>query len=92
MSCISSLKYVFITMNKKPLNKTTPFLFTKTNYIILLISLLFLCAGLILMIGGGGENDFDFNKEIFSNQRIVYSPIIIIIGYIGMVFAIFYDE
>ena len=69
-----------------------PFLFTRTNYIILLISLMLLAIGFVLMIGGGGENDFDFNPAIFASQRILFAPIIIIAGYVGMVFAIFYND
>ncbi len=68
------------------------FLFTKNNYKILLISLFVLALGFILMIGGGGQTDFDFNPDIFASQRIILSPIIIIIGYAGMVFAIFYND
>jgi hypothetical protein len=44
------------------------------------------------MIGGGGQTDFDFNPNIFASQRIIFAPIIIITGYIGMVFAIFYND
>tara|TARA_Y100000994_G_scaffold214335_1_gene190075 strand:+ start:230 stop:364 length:135 start_codon:yes stop_codon:yes gene_type:complete len=44
------------------------------------------------MIGGGGITDFDFNEEIFSSRRIVIAPIIVIIGYIGLGFAIFYND
>jgi len=51
-----------------------------------------LCLGFILMIGGGGVTDTDFNPDIFSKQRIVYAPIIIISGYIGMIFSIFYND
>ena len=69
-----------------------PFLFTNKNYTILGISIVLLCLGFILMIGGGAENAFDFNPAIFSFQRIVLAPIIILIGYIGMVFAIFYND
>jgi len=79
-------------MNKIMNKNNSPFLFTKGNYILLIFSLLLLCIGFILMIGGGGDNDLDFNQDIFSNQRIIVSPIIIIMGYIGMVFAIFYND
>jgi len=44
------------------------------------------------MIGGGGVGDSDFNPEIFSSQRIIIAPIVVIIGYIGMVFSIFYND
>ena len=72
--------------------ETEQFLFTDNNYKILLISLFFLALGFILMIGGGGQTDFDFNPNIFASQRIIFAPIIIITGYIGMVFAIFYND
>ena len=79
-------------MKKLNEEQSEPFLFTRTNYIILLISLMFLAIGFVLMIGGGGENEFDFNPEIFSSQRILFAPIIIIAGYVGMVCAIFYND
>lgn len=74
------------------MKQSNKFLFTQSNYIILGISVVLLCAGFILMIGGGGEGDFDFNPKIFSSQRIVIAPIIVIIGYVGMIFAIFYND
>lgn len=44
------------------------------------------------MIGGGGDNEYDFNPEIFSKARIIVSPILIIIGYLGLGLSIFYDR
>ena len=72
-------------------NKNT-FLFNKFNYILLIISIVVISLGFILMIGGGGATDVEFNEEIFSSQRIIIAPIIIIIGYIGLGFAIFYND
>ena len=74
-------------MSKKP-----SFLFAKNNYIILFISIVLICVGFILMIGGGGAGDTDFNPDIFSKQRIVVAPMIILVGYIGMIVAIFYND
>ena len=74
-------------MLKKP-----QFLFDKYNYIILIISLLFIIIGFLLMIGGGGETPYDYNPEIFSPQRIVIAPIVIVMGYIGMILSIFYHD
>ena len=68
------------------------FLFNKFNYILLICSIVIISIGFILMIGGGGTTDFDFNEEIFSSRRIVIAPIIVIIGYIGLGFAIFYND
>jgi len=74
------------------MKKQKQFMFKKNNYKILIISLLILSAGFLLMIGGGASNVDDFNPAIFSTQRIVIAPIIIIIGYIGMIVSIFYND
>tara|TARA_B100000579_G_C22562494_1_gene725025 strand:+ start:425 stop:649 length:225 start_codon:yes stop_codon:yes gene_type:complete len=74
------------------MKKHEKFLFKKNNYKILIISLLTLALGFLLMIGGGASNPDDFNPAIFSMQRIVIAPIIIIIGYIGMIVSIFYND
>ena len=74
------------------MKKQTQFIFKKNNYKILIVSLLILFLGFILMIGGGASNLDDFNPAIFSFQRIVIAPIIIIIGYIGMIVSIFYND
>ena len=74
-------------MNKKP-----NFLFGSNNYTLLLISLVLLCFGFILMIGGGSNNLTDFNPEIFAPRRIIIAPIIIIISYIGVMASIFYND
>ena len=74
------------------MEKENKFLFTKNNYTIFIISFLLLCAGFILMIGGGGVGDADFNPAIFSKQRIVIAPIVILVGYFGMVISIFYND
>ena len=68
------------------------FLFSKKNYLLLIISLLFISVGFALMIGGGGVTNSDFNPEIFSPQRIIYAPIVIIVGYILIGISIFYND
>ena len=68
------------------------FLFNKFNYILLIISIVVISIGFILMIGGGGTTDVEFNEDIFSSQRIIIAPIIVILGYIGLVLAIFYND
>ncbi|MEE2953836.1 MAG: DUF3098 domain-containing protein [Bacteroidota bacterium] len=68
------------------------FLFTKTNYTLLIIGLFFIALGLILMIGGGSEDPNQFNYEIFNFRRLTLSPILILIGFIIEVFAIMYKK
>ena len=41
------------------------FAFKKTNYILLIIGLIFIGLGLLLMIGGGSEDPTKFSYEIF---------------------------
>ncbi len=74
------------------MSQNSRFLFGNKNYLILILSILLICLGFVLMIGGGGVGDSDFNPEIFSSQRIIIAPIVVIIGYIGMVFSIFYND
>jgi NADH:ubiquinone oxidoreductase subunit K len=74
------------------MDQTSQFIFNKKNYIIFIVSLLVICVGFILMIGGESVNNVDFNPEIFSFRRITIAPITIIIGYIGIIIAIFYND
>ena len=70
----------------------SPFLFKHHNYWILCVGLLLLVFGFLLMTGGGGLTDSDFNPDIFSTRRIIISPIIIIMGYLVILFSIFYND
>jgi len=64
------------------------FAFGKDNFIWLGISIVFIFVGFVLMSGGSSPDGISFNPEIFSKQRIVVAPIIIMIGYILMIYAI----
>ena len=76
------------------------FTFRKQNYILLFIGVFLICAGLLLMIGGGSGNPEVFSKEIdgygdyelFDAQRLVIAPILIATGFIVEIFAIMYKE
>ncbi|TVQ75973.1 MAG: DUF3098 domain-containing protein [Flavobacteriales bacterium] len=63
--------------------------FGKRNYIILIAGLLFMIVGYILMSGGGSDDPNVFNPEIFNFQRIRLAPLLIIIGFVIQLFAIF---
>jgi len=73
---------------KSPEIKSAVFIFNRQNYILLLIGLAFILVGFLLMIGGGSDDPNEFNKEIFSPQRITLAPILVITGYIIEIFAI----
>ena len=63
-------------------NKTKKdFLFKKSNYKWLLISIITIGLGFLLMSGGGSKNPNIFNEEIFNFRRIRLAPSIILIGF-----------
>lgn len=63
--------------------------FQPENYKILLIGLAINVLGFILMIGGAATeaNNFDSN-ELFSARRITIAPILIVLGYVVILYAI----
>ena len=76
----------------KKTNKDSKFAFTKNNYIILGVGVLFIIIGLFLMQGGGSEDTTIHNEEeMFGFQRTVLAPICIIGGFIINIFAILYS-
>lgn len=69
--------------------KNNLFAFDKDNYKFLFIGLALNVLGFILMIGGGTEDPNQFNEnELFSPVRITVAPILIILGYVVMLYAI----
>lgn len=71
-------------------NKKQPgFAFTKENYRILIIGVIIVAIGYMLMVGGGAENPNEFHEdEIFSFRRITLSPIVILTGFVVVLYAI----
>ena len=63
-------------------------LYSKTNYLLMGISLLLIVGGFILMSGGGTTDPNVFNEEIFSLSRIRVAPIICVLGFGLMIYAI----
>ncbi|MDD6210242.1 MAG: DUF3098 domain-containing protein [Bacteroidales bacterium] len=64
------------------------FAFGKRNYLLMAVSVVLLILGFVLMSGGGSTNPDVFNPEIFSSVRIKVAPLIVMIGFVLMVFAI----
>jgi len=76
----------------KETNKNSKFAFTKNNYILLGIGVIFIIIGYFLMQGGGSEDPNNFPEEdIFGFRRITLSVIFIIGGFIVNIFAILYS-
>ncbi len=68
------------------------FAFGRKNYMILLGGLFLIIIGFILLSGGGTKDPNQFSYELFSTQRMVTAPIILLIGYITVAVAIMYKE
>ena len=66
------------------------FAFTKKNYILLIVGLVFIASGLILMIGGGSEDPTKFSPDIFNFQRLTLAPVLLATGFIIEIVAIMY--
>lgn len=65
------------------------FLFNRSNYIYLIIGVLLNVIGFLLMIGGAAENLDDFNpEELFSPVRLTVAPILILLGYVVIIYSI----
>jgi len=64
-------------------------LFSKKNYLILFVSILFILIGFFLMSGGESKDPMIFNEEIFNFQRIRLAPTIVLFGFAIAIYSIF---
>ena len=64
------------------------FVFAKQNYMLMLLGIALICAGLLLMIGGGSDDPTVFSYKIFDFQRLTLAPSLIAAGFIVEIFAI----
>jgi hypothetical protein len=70
-------------------NKKSQFGFQPENYKLLLIGLAINVLGFLLMIGGAAEDPNAFDaSELFSARRITIAPMLIVTGYIVIIYAI----
>ena len=70
--------------------KSLPTLFTKDNYTWMIIGAVVILLGMVLMSGGKNENPavFDY-KVVYSTTRITIAPVLIVLGLLIEVYAIF---
>ena len=66
--------------------------FTKMNYILVLVGVALIALGMILMIGGGSSDPDVFNEKMFNFQRITLAPILILLGFVTEIVAIFWRK
>ena len=64
------------------------FVFGKENFIILAISIAIIIIGFWMMSGGKSTEETGFDPSIFSARRINIAPIVTMIGFALVVFAI----
>lgn len=65
------------------------FAFGRMNFILLAVSMLVVIIGFILM-GGDGSTDTAYNPDIFSVRRTKVAPIVCLIGFVSMIYAVVY--
>lgn len=66
--------------------------FGKQNFIIVLIGIALIALGFILMIGGGSDNPDVFNEKMFDFQHITLAPILVLLGFVVEIVAIFWGK
>ncbi len=70
-------------------NKTVS-IFSKDNYIWMLVGIVVMAIGMFLLAGGKSEDPTKFNaEEVYSTTRITVAPILILAGLVIEIFAIF---
>jgi len=62
--------------------------FGKKDFIWLGIGLVTIVLGYILMSGGGSADPTEFSEEIFSFRRINLAPVVVLVGYGIIMYAI----
>jgi hypothetical protein len=73
----------------KDQNKTQgEFLFSKRNYMIMILGVAVILVGFMLMMGGGSDDPNVFNEEIYNFRRIRLAPTIVLIGLAIEIYAI----
>ena len=63
------------------------FAFDKVNYILLAVSMAVVVIGFLLMIGPN-SSDTTFEPDIFSARRIKVAPVVCLLGFVSMIFAV----
>lgn len=61
--------------------------FGKTNFILLAVGMLIVVVGFCLMSGGGSDETV-FDASIFDARRIKVAPVVCLVGFLSMIYAI----
>lgn len=63
------------------------FAFDRVNYILIAVSMVVIIVGFLLM-SGPGSTEAAYNPDIFSARRIKVAPIVCLVGFVAMVYAV----
>lgn len=63
------------------------FAFDRTNFIILAVGIAIVVLGFVLMSGSGSDATH-FNPDIFDTRHIKVAPVMTLVGYVTIIFAI----
>ena len=68
-------------------NMKRDFAFGRMNFILLAVSMVVVVIGFILMSGGSSTEEA-YNPDIFSTRRIVVAPVVCLLGFVAMIYAV----
>jgi len=63
------------------------FAFDKVNFILLAVGMAIVVLGFILM-SGGSSTETAYNPDIFSVRRIKVAPMVCLLGFLSMIYAV----
>ena len=63
------------------------FAFDKMNFILLAVGMVIVIIGFLLMVGPN-STDAAFEPDIFSARRIKVAPIVCLVGFVSMIYAV----
>lgn len=61
--------------------------FDKVNYILLAVGMAVVVLGFILM-SGGSSSETAYDPDIFSVRRIKVAPVVCLLGFVSMIYAV----
>ena len=61
--------------------------FDKMNYILLAVGMAVVVLGFILM-SGGSSSEAAYDPDIFSARRIKVAPVVCLLGFVSMIYAL----
>lgn len=63
------------------------FAFSRMNFILLIVGMAIVIIGFMLM-SGSGSTDEAYNPDIFSVRRTKVAPIVCLLGFVSMIYAV----